>query len=249
MLIKKLEHVALSGGSIWVLYLMILLSLFSISVMIERLAFFYKHRGDAFALGDKLVALLHKDDRAGAEKLLNESNMIEASVLRRCLTWMDGGPAALAEALEAEMGRKRKELENGMTFLGTLGNNAPFIGLLGTVLGVIQAFSQLGNAGGGQDKAAMGNVMSAIAEALIATGVGLVVAIPAVVAFNVAQKKITEIEGNVASIGKHLLALLKYDPKAKKAKLIEEPELSTLSTEEAEDDGAETATATDAMGV
>jgi biopolymer transport protein ExbB/biopolymer transport protein TolQ len=223
MLIKKLEQVALSGSSIWVLYLMILLSLFSISVMIERFAFFYKRRGDAFKLGDKLVELLHKDDRAGAEKLLKESNMIEASVLRRCLPWMDGGPAALSEALEAEMGRKRKELESGMTFLGTLGNNAPFIGLFGTVLGVIQAFAQLGNAGGGQDKAAMGNVMAAIAEALIATGIGLVVAIPAVVAFNMAQKKISEVEGNVASIGKHLLALLKWDPEARKKSLAAEP--------------------------
>ncbi len=96
-----------------------------------------------------------------------------------------------------------------MTFLGTLGNNAPFIGLFGTVLGVIQAFHMLGNKSG--DNAAMGNVMVGISEALIATGVGLVVAIPAVVAFNMAQKKIGEIEGNVASIGKQLLALLKYD--------------------------------------
>ena len=130
--------------------------------------------------------------------------------MRRSLPWMDGGPASLAEALEAEMGRKRKELEKGMTFLGTLGNNAPFIGLFGTVLGVIQSFHQLG---AGQSKEAMGNVMSGISEALIATGVGLVVAIPAVVAFNVAQKRIGEIEGNVGSIGKQVLALLKYDPK------------------------------------
>jgi biopolymer transport protein ExbB/biopolymer transport protein TolQ len=124
---------------------------------------------------------------------------------------MDGGPDSLAEALEAEMARKRAELERGMTFLGTLGNNAPFIGLFGTVLGVIEAFQQLGNRHG--DNAAMGNVMAGISEALIATGVGLVVAIPAVVAFNMAQRRIGEIEGNVGSIGKQLLALAKYDPR------------------------------------
>jgi biopolymer transport protein ExbB/biopolymer transport protein TolQ len=148
---------------------------------------------------------------------------------------MDGGPESLAEALDAEMGRKRRELEAGMTFLGTLGNNAPFIGLFGTVLGVIQAFAQLGSSGGGQDKAAMGNVMAAIAEALIATGVGLVVAIPAVVAFNMAQKKIGEIEGNVASIGKHLLALLKYDPHAREKRLVREPEAVPEESEAAGD--------------
>jgi biopolymer transport protein TolQ len=209
MLIERLERVALYGSA-WVLYLMMLLSVFSISVMIERLVFFARHRGDADRLGDKLIERLHADDRAGAERVLKESNLVEASVVRRALPWMDGGPASLAEALEAEMGRKRKELERGMTFLGTLGNNAPFIGLFGTVLGVIQAFHQLGE---GQNKAAMGNVMSGIAEALIATGVGLVVAIPAVVAFNVFQKRIGEIEGNVSAIGKQLLALLKFDPR------------------------------------
>jgi biopolymer transport protein TolQ len=209
MLIERLERVAAFGGG-WVLYLMLLLSIFSIAVMIERVVFFSKHRGDADRLGDKLIERLHADDRAGAEKLLKESSLIEAAVVRRALPWMDGGPASLAEALDAEMGRKRKELERGMTFLGTLGNNAPFIGLFGTVLGVIQSFHQLG---AGQSKEAMGNVMSGISEALIATGVGLVVAIPAVVGFNVAQKHIGEIEGNVASIGKQLLALLKYDPR------------------------------------
>jgi biopolymer transport protein ExbB/biopolymer transport protein TolQ len=235
MLIDRLERVALSGGSLWVLYLMIGLSLFSIAVMIERLAFFVKHRGDAMKLGDRLIELLHKGDRAGAEKLLKESNMIEAAVIRRCLPWMDGGPEALSEAIDAEMGRKRKELEQGMTFLGTLGNNAPFVGLFGTVLGVIQAFHQLGDAGGGQNKAAMGSVMGGIAEALIATGVGLVVALPAVVAYNLAQKKIAEIEGNVGSIGKHLLALLKYDPRAKAKHLVPEP----LPIEEPEANEAE----------
>jgi biopolymer transport protein ExbB/TolQ len=207
VLIERLGRVALFGSA-WVLYLMLLLSILSIAVMIERIVFFAKHGGDADRLGDKLIERLHADDRAGAEKILKDSSLVEAAVVRRALPWMDGGPASFAEALEAEMGRKRKELERGMTFLGTLGNNAPFIGLFGTVLGVIQSFHQLG---AGQSKEAMGNVMSGISEALIATGVGLVVAIPAVVAFNVAQKRIGEIESNVASIGKQLLALLKYD--------------------------------------
>jgi biopolymer transport protein ExbB/TolQ len=234
MLIERLERVALLGSA-WVLYLMILLSVLSISVMIERLVFFLKHSGDADRLGDKLIERLHADDRAGAEKLLRESNLIEAAVVRRALPWMDGGPASLSEALDAEMGRKRKDLDRGMTFLGTLGNNAPFIGLFGTVLGVIQAFHQLGE---GQNKAAMGNVMSGIAEALIATGVGLVVALPAVVAFNVAQKRIGEIEGNVASIGKQLLALLKYDGRkaAKAARHAEEAVPAERSRDEDDDE-------------
>jgi biopolymer transport protein ExbB/biopolymer transport protein TolQ len=124
-----------------------------------------------------------------------------------------------------------------MTFLGTLGNNAPFIGLLGTVLGVIQSFQMLGEGGG--NKAAMGNVMSGIAEALIATGVGLFVALPAVVAFNVCQKQINDIEGNVSVIGKQLLALLKFSHKAggkgKSHAADATPSLERLSDEVTED--------------
>ena len=101
MLIERLERVAAYGGG-WVLYLMMMLSVVSIAIMIERLVFFARHHGDADKLGDKLIERLHADDRAGAEKLLKESNLIEASVVRRSLPWMDGGPASLAEALEAE---------------------------------------------------------------------------------------------------------------------------------------------------
>ena len=85
------------------------------------------------------------------------------------------------------------------------GNNAPFIGLFGTVIGVIVAFADLAE---GSSKIQMDKVMGGIAEALIATGVGLFVAIPAVVAYNVYQKKITDIEDNVSSMNKRLCALL-----------------------------------------
>ena len=206
MLIERLERVALLGSA-WVLYLLMALSLVSISIMIERWAYFRARRGDVFALGDAVIDKLGKGDRKAAEELLVKSSTIEAAVLRGAFPWIEGGPAAVSEALEAAMGRKRRELEKGMTFLGTLGNNAPFVGLLGTVLGVIQAFHQLGD---GQNKAAMGNVMSGIAEALIATGVGLVVALPAVVAYNIFQGRIGEIEGNVATLGKQLLAFLAF---------------------------------------
>jgi biopolymer transport protein ExbB/TolQ len=209
MLIEKLARVALLGSA-WVLYLLMALSVVSISIMIERAVFFFLHRDDTDALGDRLIAALRECDRRRAEQLLDESPSIEASVVRSALDWLDGGPAAVEEALDAEMRKKRRELERGMTFMGTLGNNAPFVGLLGTVIGVIQAFHILGE---GQNKQAMGNVMSGISEALVATGVGLVVALPAVVAYNILGKKIAEIEANVGIIAKQLLALLKFDAK------------------------------------
>ena len=93
--------------------------------------------------------------------------------------------------------------------LGTLGNNAPFIGLFGTVLGVIIAFAALGESGGQAD--AMGGVMAGIAEALVATGVGLFVALPAVVAYNVIQKKIGDIESDALALVKVISAHAKGD--------------------------------------
>ena len=130
-------------------------------------------------MGDELCALLEEGERDKAYALLHGSPTIEAEVLRASLRWAHGGPEALEAAIEGEMIKRRRELERGMTLLGTLGNNAPFVGLLGTVIGVIVAFADLAD---GQNKVQMDKVMGGIAEALIATGVGLFVAIPAVVA-------------------------------------------------------------------
>ena len=82
----------------------------------------------------------------------------------------------------------RLRLERRLSFLGTLGNNAPFVGLLGTVIGIVQAFHQLERAGLGGSASA--DIMGAIAEALVATAIGIMVALPAVAAFNYFQRVI-----------------------------------------------------------
>jgi len=203
-LVDRLLKVALLGSE-WVMWLLLVLSVASIGSIIERWWFFRKHTsGDE--LGDELGGLLEKGDAAGVEKLLATHGSIEASVLARAIRWVDGGAESLSDSIQSEITKKRKELERGLTFLGTIGNNAPFVGLFGTVIGVIIAFHQLQ---AGQDKAAMGNVMAGIAEALVATGVGIFVAIPAVVAYNVFQKKVGDVEANVEAISKQLTSLLK----------------------------------------
>jgi biopolymer transport protein ExbB len=102
------------------------------------------------------------------------------------------GPAPTAVAIDRStrsfITLRRMRLEKGLTLLATVGSNAPFIGLFGTVLGIIQAFGELSSQSGGT-----ASVMGAISEALIATAVGLLVAIPAVIAFNGFQKKVREI--------------------------------------------------------
>jgi len=206
MLIERLMKVALLGSA-WVLYLLLGLSVLSFSAMFERWWFLRKRREDLPVLRSKLVSLLGENDWDGADALLAKSPSLEARVVRQALSFRDGGNEAMTDAMESELLLVKKELERGLTLLGTLGNNAPFVGLFGTVLGVIIAFQALGAAG--KNTSQMGGVMAGIAEALVATGVGLAVALPAVVAYNLIQKRIADIESDAQSLTKLLTAYLK----------------------------------------
>ncbi len=202
MLVDRLLRVALAGSA-WVLYFLLALSVFSFATMFERWLFFRRHKDDFEALRKNVGKLLRAGKYTEAENVLTKSPSFEARVLTTSLGFSKGGPDAIRDAVESELGAQRKELEKGSNLLGTLGNNAPFIGLFGTVLGVIEAFHQLS---GGANKAAMGNVMSGIAEALVATGVGLFVALPAVVAYNLVQKRIADIENDTWVLAKLFIA-------------------------------------------
>lgn len=206
MLIERLLRVALLGST-WVLYLLLFLSVVSIATMVERFLYFRKRGVNNHEFHRQLARYLDGNDLAGAAKYLEKSLSIEARVAREALRWAKSGPEAMNDAVDSELARSKAELERGLNLLGTLGNNAPFVGLLGTVLGVIMAFSALG--ANGQNASAMGGVMSAIAEALVATGVGLFVALPAVVAYNVIQKRIGQIETESLALTKLISAYLK----------------------------------------
>src|SRR4029078_7297385 len=166
-----------------------------------------------------LAKALRAGDGERARKALAGSRSFAAGILREALVWEDGGADAVADAVDSELARVQKQLERSSSMLGTLGNNAPFIGLLGTVIGVIEAFHELS---AGASKAAMGNVMSGIAEALVATGVGLFVALPAVVAYNVAQKRNAGIESDTLALAKLLTAALRMPDGAASAEPVVE---------------------------
>ncbi len=207
MLIEKLLKVALLGSS-WVMYLLLVLSVLSFGAMLERGWFFFRRRGDIDDLSEKLLGALERGEDNEAHEMLKKSRLVEASVIEPAIRMLPGGPEALQDAIDSEMVKVRQDMERGCTLLGTLGNNAPFIGLFGTVIGVIISFQQLSV---NQASNAMGSVMAGIAEALVATGVGLFVAIPAVVAYNLIQKTIGDIEGNVTALTKQMTALLKAE--------------------------------------
>lgn len=189
-------------GSEWVLWLLVLLSILSVAVMVERgLTVRARHPDFERVLAD-LLGHLTRGDLAGARKLLGEPTSPEARVALVGLDAVESGRDAASEAMQSARTRERMQLEKRLGILGTLGNNAPFIGLFGTVLGVIRAFADLSkNRGDGASA-----VMAGISEALVATAVGLLVAIPAVVAYNVLQGRIRVTLSRVDAVAHLILA-------------------------------------------
>jgi biopolymer transport protein ExbB len=196
-------------GSEWVLWVLIGLSILSVTVMVERAIYFRGGGGDLEALGRELAARLKEDDLEGARRSLAGQRAPAALVAAAGIAELDRGADAVAETMASAKARLRMDLERNLGVLGTLGNNAPFIGLFGTVLGIIKAFADLARNQTGGAAA----VMSGISEALVATAVGLMVAIPAVIAFNFFQGKVRKSIARIDAIGHLVLSTI--PPRAK----------------------------------
>jgi biopolymer transport protein ExbB/TolQ len=194
----------------WVLYLLIVLSLVSVAVMIERGVFFMTHKVDSEAIRIELERLLVAGDFTGAAELLKRYDSFETNVVLFGLRQYRRGPDAVAELIEGALSREKQRYSRRLAILATVGSNSPFIGLFGTVLGIIQAFRDLANSAAG-----IGNsVMSGISEALVATAVGLLVAIPAVVAYNFFTGRMKNVTGNANLLSRTLMSVLKSDETA-----------------------------------
>jgi biopolymer transport protein ExbB len=174
-------------GSEWVLWLLIVLSILSVAVMVERWLAFPRRAPDLDNLAANLLESLGRGDIGAARKAIGEPQTPEARVGLVGLSEMKRGRDAVGEAMASAKARERLALERRLGILGTLGANAPFIGLFGTVLGIIKAFADLAQNQGAGGAAV---VMRGISEALVATAVGLLVAIPAVIAYNIFQGRV-----------------------------------------------------------
>jgi len=183
-------------GANWVFWLLIVLSMVSVAVMVERAIRLAGKPIDLDAFGKELIDSLSQGDVNGARKFLKSRRSPEVDVVTSGVEQFARGPAAVSAAMAGAKSKLRIDLERNLGVLGTLGNNAPFIGLFGTVLGIIRSFADLSHSQGTQG-GGMSVVISGIAEALVATALGLLVAIPAVVAFNYFQGKIRRILGRV----------------------------------------------------
>lgn len=180
-------------GAEWVLWLLVVLSVLSVYVMIERGLFFRGVSGADREIRRNLVAALSDGDLASAKKQVEHAVGPGGRMVREMLRHAGKSGEAIDAAMNAVRPEEKIRLERNLSFLGTLGANAPFIGLFGTVLGIIKAFKDLAESGlqpGGETST---EVMAGISEALVATAVGLLVAIPAVVAYNIFQRRVKRI--------------------------------------------------------
>lgn len=198
--IKALVDLAGLGAEL-ILYLLIALSAIQLAITVERLIVFFRSRRRR-GLERDLEQAVDTQDVPHLMAQLSSDSSLEGRVLASAAAGLVGGPKNSERMAEGRLADERGRLESGLSFLGTLGNNAPFIGLLGTVLGVIHAFADLSASGG----EASASVMAGISEALVLTGVGLLVALPAVVAFNAFQRAIERRTQTANSLCARLIA-------------------------------------------
>jgi biopolymer transport protein ExbB/TolQ len=192
-----LRAFALSGGD-WVIYGLLAASVVALAVMLERGVLLTREAKLAAELRGRLAKPLAEGD----VKAVSAALAAAAGSGARILAAATGGRAAAEDRLAAASLDEKRFLESRLLVLGTLGSNAPFVGLFGTVLGVIKAFHDLAaDAGAGPEV-----VMRGLSEALIATAVGLFVAIPSVVAYNALQKKVSDLLSSVEADARRLLA-------------------------------------------
>jgi len=218
-LVEHAKRLMTNFGAAWVMWLLLFLSVVSVAIMLERGWFYYSLRDDLAALARSLGDYLRRGEVAEAKRLMENSPSAEAAVVVAGLVEAERGPQAAEEAMAGAAALQRMKLEKRLVFLGTLGNNAPFVGLLGTVIGIVQAFDELGKAAKAQTAQVASTiapqaVMTSIAEALVATAIGLLVAIPAVAAYNTFQRLIKSTLANTEVLTRILLAHLKALPEA-----------------------------------
>ncbi|HET7540662.1 MAG TPA: MotA/TolQ/ExbB proton channel family protein [Polyangiaceae bacterium] len=190
-------------GSLWILWLLVGLSVLALTVAIERMVLFFSSRDDVLGLRREVRGLLSDGNVVLARRRLEHSPSFEARV---AAAGLDSENAASAEErMRGEQQVARLTMERNLAFLGTLGNNAPFIGLLGTVIGIVRAFRELSHSKG-QVSAAL---MAEIGEALVATAIGLLVALPAIALFNLFQRTIRVRLSRAEALSGEVLAHLK----------------------------------------
>jgi biopolymer transport protein ExbB len=177
------QTIASGGPAMWAL---LLLSIIAIAIVIERLMFFASQHSDSKGLLRSLGQKIAADDLNGAIKVCQSNKGMLPKILEFGLKRGEKNRADITDALSIALMEHLNALERNLGIIGTIAVIAPFVGLFGTVLGIIRAF---------QDIALKGNstpavVAAGVSEALITTAAGLFVAVVSVIFFNYFKARI-----------------------------------------------------------
>ncbi|MBX9769683.1 MAG: MotA/TolQ/ExbB proton channel family protein [Bdellovibrionales bacterium] len=204
MLTQKI-FAAAQGGADSILYLLLATSVVSVAMIIERWWVLRAIRSNSLRIKRKMEEALQGNTLADLEEIAKDRDTLEGRAVSYALRQVKDKSAAGAEEIfNSFIVMQRPQLERFLSFLATVGSNGPFVGLLGTVLGIMKAFNDLG--ANASDPSV---VMVGIAEALVATAVGLFVAIPAVIAYNYFQRQVKYILQSLEGVKELSIAYIK----------------------------------------
>lgn len=162
-------------------------SVLTVGFALERFVYFWQRRGDADAILNKLLEQVRGGGVREADWTCRATKHPLGPVASEVLHAAGHGPDAQEEKLQIALSEQRITLERHLGFLGTMGNTAPLLGLLGTVWGIMRAFHDMAHTG----SAGPSVVAAGIAEALFTTAAGLLVAVPAVMLYNYFVRRIS----------------------------------------------------------
>lgn len=205
MLTEKIFAVAHFADQV-VLYILLILSVTSIGMILERFFALRKVSAESVKIRARIKLALQSNSVEDVEEIARDIGSLEGRGASYALKHMrESGSKGLEEIFNTFALTERPELEKFLSFLATVGSNAPYIGLLGTVLGIMKAFNDLASA----PEAGQQTVMAGISLALVATAAGLFVAIPAVIFYNYYSKQVRGIFQSLESVKELCLAYAK----------------------------------------
>jgi len=202
----KLTAFAMLGAT-WVMWVLIGLSIGGLAVAFDRAIYLLRTSDNVHRLKKEILLLLTRGQLVAARERLAKSRSFEARIVESTLESPEDGAASAEDRMAGATQVAKIRMEKRLAFLGTLGANAPFVGLLGTVIGIIRAFAEL-NTAGGQVSAGL---MTQVGEALVATAIGIMVAIPAIAFFNGFQRVIKTRLSRAEGFGREVMAYLKAE--------------------------------------
>ena len=182
---KTIWEIIQTGG--FTMYILLFCSFLSVTILLERIIFYRKlSRTKRVEFMTRIKRALGSGNIERAMEICNETYTPFANVIYSGLELHDRHEKEISNAMEREITVETTKLERYTGIVGTIGNTAVYIGLFGTVLGIIRAFHDIASAGTG----GMSIVIGGVAEALVCTATGLLVAVPSVIAFNYFTKRV-----------------------------------------------------------